>query len=357
MLSTVAPIAIEVPSAGTIFCGSAEEEPINTSSHPPMTDPSRRISLDEPSSLIFSNYDILLMPLEADEPVRFAPGNHVGNQRFKVLLGMHRHRYTQANEQGDEMSCQKIVEEVIHTVYKNCMPRGRFFEQGRNNQWQELQLVLSTFDMIKSCLESEPQDFVHCGERSPKRPRQHSIVSTSSSSEVSLPTSETTVSSANVFDIICDSSGKVVKKNCQHTGNNRFGIMVNIQTRNYKKCNRAAKKAMAKEVVSSIMDDASSRFLQDVDGQSSFESSSSYVVMSREMALVAVKKALDAATGNEKKKFRESEMEKLLARKRKKAVLGKLERRSGKSDCKTSLQLPTTFKSFQLAEPLVLAAI
>mmetsp|Transcript_28233 Transcript_28233/g.60159 ORF Transcript_28233/g.60159 Transcript_28233/m.60159 type:complete len:94 (-) Transcript_28233:14-295(-) len=57
----------------------------------------------EPSfSIEFSNYDVLLMPCEADEPVRFAPGNHVGNQRFRVLLSLFRRRYLQAVGRGDE---------------------------------------------------------------------------------------------------------------------------------------------------------------------------------------------------------------------------------------------------------------
>lgn len=301
-------------------------------------------------SMEFSNYDVLLMPCEekASEQVLCAPGNHVGNQRFRVLLSISRQRYLQADERGNKEECTRIAREVMDTVYHKCVPNGRFYEQNRDKQWQELQLGPSTIAMIQSALKNEPKDSLP-EERSPKRfciRRMGSIVSTDSEEEA-------TVAIPNRFDVICDAGGLKLKQDCDHTGNNRLKVVLDIRRQRYNKSNRKGRQAIAQEVVSSIIDDASSQFLQ-VD-----ESSGMYKTISREMATACITKTFDAKSEGNKKAYRISEVKKLMDRRKKKQLLGSLERRNndkGKKSCKLpsvsscALSTTTTFKAFQMVD-------
>lgn len=124
--------------------------------------------------------------------------------------------------------------------------------------------------------------------------------------------------------------------------------MLNIRMQKYKQSKLAGKRAIAEEVVSSIVDDASSQFLQ------SHKASGTYRPISREMAATCVKKAFDAAARGEKKKFGDAEVKKLMDRKKKKQLLGRIERQKGKKCVESAHRffsvVPTTFKAMQ---PLV----
>mmetsp|Transcript_38552 Transcript_38552/g.71070 ORF Transcript_38552/g.71070 Transcript_38552/m.71070 type:complete len:335 (+) Transcript_38552:126-1130(+) len=291
------------------------------------------------SSIEFSNYDVLLMPCELNKPVCFAPGNHVGNQRFRVLLSLYRQRYLQADMFLDQEECSRIVKDVITTVYQKCMPKGRFYEKDRNNQWQELPLGPSIVAIIRRCLEFEPTDSLHCEERNSKRVCRRS---SAFGSVVSVDSKEdSAVISPNRFDVICDAEGLGLNHDVNHTGNNRLKVLLNLQTKRYKKSNPDAKHTIAEDVVCSIIDDASSQFLR-LD-----ELSGRYNPMSRESALACIKNCLDATTEGEKRQFRSAEVKKLMDRRRKKAVMEKIERRKGIGNsiiCSTST--PTTLAVF-----------
>ncbi|KAL7528046.1 hypothetical protein ACHAXR_005573 [Thalassiosira sp. AJA248-18] len=301
----------------------------------------------------FSNYDILLMPCESDKPLRFAPGNHVGNQRFRVLLSLHRQRYLQADERSDEEECTRIALEVMEIVSQKCVPNGRFYEQIHCDQLQELQLGPSTVAIIKSSLKNEPKDGLHSEERSPKRffrqfgsEEPQAILQTGEPKRffrrVSTESEPETVTSPNPFDVICGANGLHLRENCQHTGNKRLKVMLNMRMMNYKRSDLVGKQTIAQEVVNSIMNDASSQFLR-VHGTTGM-----YKPISRELATTCMRNTLDAAaTKGGKKTIRKSEINKLMERKKNKAVLRRFECRkgsSGKSHHASSL--PTKFKSF-----------
>mmetsp|Transcript_23814 Transcript_23814/g.49832 ORF Transcript_23814/g.49832 Transcript_23814/m.49832 type:complete len:343 (+) Transcript_23814:111-1139(+) len=294
-------------------------------------------------SIEFSNYDVLLMQSCEDTPgpVSFAPGNHVGNQRFRVLLSLYRQRYLQAEIHLDNEECSRIAREVMATVYQKCVPNGRVYEKDRNNQWQELELGPSTLAIIQKCLANEPTDSLHSEERSPKQVccnnRRYSafgsVVSTDSEEGSSVPV-------PNRFDVICDAEEMTLKQGCKHTGNNRVKVLLDLHRKSYKQSkNTAAKRTIAQEIVSSIMDDASSQFLR-LD-----ELSGMYNPMSRESALACIKNSLDTATEGEKRQFRESEVKKLMDRRKKKAVLGRFERGRNGFECNLpdSSTTPTRF--------------
>ena len=75
----------------------------------------------------------------------------------------------------------------------------------------------------------------------------------------------------------------------KHTGNNRLKIMLDLRKNKYETSNEEGRRRIVEEVVSSIVDDASSNFLRQVDKKSSGK----YEVLSRDVATICVKFALD----------------------------------------------------------------
>lgn len=271
----------------------------------------------------FHNYDVLLMPSAIGEPLRFTPGNHVGNQRFRVLLSISRQRYLQADLFGHEHDCVSIVEEVLETVCNKCVPNGRFFEK-LGNQWKKIgHGSLST--LVMNALKNEPVETISL-ERGPKRVCRRSpgfellcqAASTLHESHVAPP---------NPFDVICAANGLGISlvKDCNHTGNNRLKILFDIRKKSYETSKQEGKQRIVQELVSSIIDDASGHFLE-VD-----KPSGKYREMSRELATSCVTIALDAAIEGEKRQFRQSEVKKLVLRKHKKALLDRHENRISKN--------------------------
>ena len=302
------------------------------------------------SNVTFSNYNVLLMPREAHEPfrIRFAPGSHVGNQRFRILLSLFRQRYLQTDARGDEEQCKSIAREVIDTLYNQCVPNARFYEQLSDDACQELQLGPTTVALIQNALKNEPRDCLHSTFR-PCAQECQSIVSSGSIS--CYDSEEEAINMPNRFDVIFNTDWLQLN-DCNHTGNNRIKVMLDMRMELYKKSNLPTKREIAAEVVASIMDEACSKFLE-VD-----EMSGMFKPISRELAVICTKNCFDTiADGDERHRInqlqvRQSEAKMLLARKRKKKVLNKCERRTGINRCLSprSYQPPTTLNKIQPEE-------
>lgn len=284
------------------------------------------------------SYDVLLSV--GSDTLSFAPGNHVGNQRFRVLLSIFRQRYLQADMFGDDYDCTSIAKEVFETVCYKCVPNGRFFEQGRNNGWQQFDHDSpSTIAMIKNALKNEPIE-VSAMERTPKRLRRadssgFELLWNAASKELPA-SSQGFVASPNPFDVVCEANGLGISQDRKHTGNNRLKIMFDMRMNIYKASTEKGKQMVAEEFVSSIIDDASGHFLQ-VD-----KPSDTFKVISRTLATACVRTALDTPTGV--KKIRESEVKKLVQRKHKKAILDRVEKRKGAGiNFFSCYATPTTF--------------
>ena len=299
-----------------------------------------------------NNYDVLLLSSTFDEPVRFSPGNHIGNQRFKVTLSLFRERYIQADLFGDESECVIVALDVMDTVCMKCVPNGRFFEQGRTNRWEQLDQGIA-IAIIRDALKNEPMEGTSFA-RAPKKVCRRPEAITSRGFDLlfqaalnKLPVPEEFVSSPKPFDIVCDSNGRDVSRSRQHIGNNRLKVMIDIRSKKYETSNSEGKKQIANEVVSSILDDAQGRFLK-VD-----KISGMYKLMSsRELAAACIKTTLDSATaGEDKKQFGNSEVRKLQQRKLKKALLDRHEARKGRAKGShrfSTFPMPTTFKKFAM---------
>ena len=275
--------------------------------------PSRSISIES------SNYNVFLTPREANEPRFLAQRNHVGNMRFLVLLSLFRQRYLQADEHGDEEECKCIAQELMDTVTRKCVPNGRFYEQLHDDEWKELALSrTATFTFIQCAL----KDGLRSEERSYKREcRRPAFMG----SLISLDEEDEAIAVPNRFDVICDAYRLQVKQDCCHTGNNRLKVMLQMRVECYKKSNLARKQEIVDEVVTSITDDARSKFLQADEPSGMFKS------LSRVAAATCVQNSLDAFVASvDECRFRTSEVKMLMDRRKKKAVLGLIERRTGR---------------------------
>ena len=278
--------------------------------------PSRSISIEP------SNYNVLLTPREANEPRLLAQGNYVGNMRFLVLLSLFRQRYIQADERGDEEECKCIAQELMDTVTRKCVPNGRFYEQLRDTEWKELALSpTEAVTFIRGAL----KDGLRSEERSHKRACHRPA---SMGSLVSLDDEDEDIAMPNRFDVICDANRLQMKQDCCHTGNNRFKVMLKMRVECYMKSNLARKQQIVDEVVTSIMDDACSKFLQANEPSGMFKS------LSRVAAAICVQNSFDAFEASvDERRHRKSEVKVLMDRRKRKAVLGLIERQTGSKSC------------------------
>jgi len=314
---------------------------------------SAKISID---SIDFSNYDVLLMPSSTEGVVRFAPDNHVGNQRFRVLLSLHRSRYLQAEKSGDDDMCTKIAKEVLDLVCNKCVPNGRFFDQvdtdDGSSSWKELDVNLSTIELIKQALKNEPttSPLMTSSTKLYKRRRTYgSIVSEDSEGETTITTKP------DRFDVICESNGRQLKFGSDHTGNYRLKVLLDMRlsSSSWSMSSPADKEQTAHDIVSSIVDASSSRFLRVKNNEQE-----GYVAMSREMAVECIMNTLSLISyGTRIKKEQqqaivqhESEVEMLLRRKRKKDTLEQCAKRVKLQSCdycvaSSAAGLPTTFNT------------
>jgi len=303
-------------------------------------------------SVDFSNYDVLLIPSSTE-----GVGNHVGNQRFRVLLSLHRSRYLQADKIDDDDMCTKIAKEVLDLVCNKCIPNGRFFEQvdtdtGNSSSWKELDINLTTIELIKQALKNEPttSPLMSSPKQQQLRRRRRtygSIVSEDSEGE-------TIITKPDRFDVICESNGRQLKFGSEHTGNYRLKVLLDMRlsSSSWNKSSPSDKEQAANDIVSSIVDASSSRFLRVKNDQEE-----GYVAMSREMAVECIMNSLSQISyGKRIKKeqqqpiVHESEIEMLLRRKRKKDTLEQCAKRVKKLSCdycamSSAAGLPTTFNT------------
>ena len=304
-----------------------------------------------------NNYDVILHRSAADDgPLHLARSiNHVGNLRFQIMIeSIFRQRYLQSELFADDYECQSIVQEVVDTICCKCVPNGRFFLLQDDNSLQQLESYSSyTTSMIHNVLQKYPVKDSSANavqSRSTKRIRRpDKCISTSGFDLLAHAASkQLLVERPDRFDVVCTTRGISESQHTgnNHTGNNRLKVMFTIRMKKYNSSNQEGKQQIVEEVVSSIIDDAGGRFLQQDK-----KSGNKYKVLSRISAVACVKKALDSVPGGEKKEHRDAEVKKLVQRKQRKDILDKLERKTGGMNKRGSLIFsssstpPTTFNT------------
>lgn len=317
-----------------------------------MNSTSRRDTTRSTASLQFTNYDVLLLPPSPcnEAAVQFAPCNHIGNNRFNVFLDLYRERFIRAEMMGDRIECNSIAFEVIETITKTCVPRGRIFELCWGGQWQELgsqQASRMTHNAlrtppIESSSSSSPSsanrlnpleahsiiDFRRSQVRYDDAPpakrfcRRASDFTSSQTAMMPMPnTSVDFVLSPSMFDVLCKAGGREYLKSICHVGNNRLKVLIDLRMKSYAVANANGRLMIASEVAGSIIDETCGRFLQEEKG------TGGWTHMSLEAALICVSNALHEATvahNTERTKLYASAVQNLRSRRHKKAVLDKI---------------------------------
>lgn len=89
-------------------------------------------------SLEIGNWDVLVEPMPTDNSIfrLYQQKNHVGNNRFEVLLNMHRSEFDDTLVAG--MDTAPVVSKIINIVNEQCLPKGRFLCLDSKGGWKEL---------------------------------------------------------------------------------------------------------------------------------------------------------------------------------------------------------------------------
>lgn len=77
----------------------------------------------------FSKYDVLVAPPSPGLSTEYSltkHQDHVGNQRFQVLLNMNQESYRNSQKRGAVDECNQTVDTLVDTVCNQVVPRGRF---------------------------------------------------------------------------------------------------------------------------------------------------------------------------------------------------------------------------------------
>ena len=166
---------------------------------------------------------------------------------------------------------------------------------------------------------------------------------------------EATITKPDRFDVICETNGQQLKFGSEHTGNYRLKVLLDMRlsSSSWNKSSPPDKEQAANDIVSSIVDASSSRFLRVKNNEEE-----GYVAMSREMAVECITNTLSMlsyGTMRFKKQqqqpiVHESEVEMLLRRKRKKDTLEQCAKRVKLQSCdycamSSVAGLPTTFNT------------
>lgn len=260
-----------------------------------------------------SNYDVLFLADNDSRRIQFAPGHHIGNQRFRVFLNMHRQAFEVAESDFDNEECDRIAGIIVRTVCHECVPRGRFLEKRgteaneRDKEWVDIGdgpmariRVRQAFDVVPTHLGSH-DDQIHSvhnepgAQNSPRDRHQapdlqfgggsepHECILGNHSSHVPQKrkylrsTSDTAVTlekrirggmprtgshrctvkydirpcDINKNDVLCGGSGMGILST-DNVGNNRFRVLVSIQRDKYAAADRKRKFKIVCDIVNTV---------------------------------------------------------------------------------------------------------
>ena len=239
----------------------------------------------------------------------------------RVLLSLFRRRYLAARAVGDEAECASVASLVLETVCDRCVPNGRFFVQHEGGWRQFERDGPATVRMAQRALELEPVEAAP-----PKRERPAPFLEMlCQAAEGKAPLRDESEEEPGPFDVVCDAGGKGLAKERGYTGNNRLKILLAIRMRSYRAASgRRGKRKIAKEVVSSVLDEAGGRYLR-------CYASGRYEILPRKDAVECTQRAFDAAArriARKRKRKRKaySEAQKMVQRKHKRAILNMAEK-------------------------------
>lgn len=258
-----------------------------------------------------SNFDVILV--RSDGVLRPATGHHVGNSRLQATLNLYKERYCQAFLFGNESECHHIAIEVMFVTCRQSTPNGRFLECCQGSLVELTNSVVVAF--IRTCL--QPTEELQ--EPEPKRVCRH-----------------ITQDLLDSYDVICEESELELKPDCEHVGNNRLKVLVDIRMEKYMRSDVDNKLKIVEEVVEAIID-CSGHFLK-LD-----QSSGKYTCISKEEATICVKNAF--MKQNESMNGRSSFLQPLVPQMKRKVELQMIEHRRISVDAPFGSPVPTKLYS------------
>ena len=92
--------------------------------------------------------------------VRFASVQHPGNNRFYIEISLHRQRFMEAFDSGNEMLCNEIATNIVRTVTLQSYPPGRFLEYdplGSSVDWIDIGQDQAAIERVKGALREPPE--------------------------------------------------------------------------------------------------------------------------------------------------------------------------------------------------------
>lgn len=246
-------------------------------------------------SIQISNWDVLLQISERSGGSGYelcSESNHVGNNRFDVLLNMNRSHFEEAQKEGDSMPA---VKRLIGIVTEQTSPPGRFLLRG--STWTIVppdDVIAFVTELLTVPLQSSPELPKASEDSDPegnerKRGRRSSLLRRSLSASVISALSESfmpddkkkvsrgqrpsikrvpwlsmrparrTTIDARALDVIFNENGtELIAK---HTGNNRLQVMVDMQQLMFQGSPESKQKDMIAEIQSTVHTHWGGRFL------------------------------------------------------------------------------------------------
>jgi len=93
--------------------------------------------------------------------VQFASKGHPGNNRFYVLLCMHRKEFLKAAALGSTKVCDQIAQKILKNICTDSVPNGRFLEcnikSWSQNSWRNIEHEKNIIEIVKWALKEPPK--------------------------------------------------------------------------------------------------------------------------------------------------------------------------------------------------------
>jgi len=151
----------------------------------------------------FTNYDVLLVLSPSDTTttnnlskkedynwrpnqkftVHFAVSDHIGNNRFTVLLNLHRDSYKQAIDSDDEDKCHGIIQTLVDAICDKCV--GRLLEKTKTSSkngseyfYRDLGDGKEARDILRAALLQSTIDVYNAIDDEPKAAREEQYLDT-----------------------------------------------------------------------------------------------------------------------------------------------------------------------------------
>ena len=239
-----------------------------------------------------TNYDVLVEPPTPGKSEDYQLDkhkNHIGNNRLRVFLNLHRLPYESAWQRDDFEECNKIIDKIFKTVSEQCVPRGRFLVSSSSANgdlsdtisWNAMEEASAKI-FLRNVLLPAPKTKDEDEESEEQKRRQRSSLLRRSASETmvgvlkKIPKAQTQEepttwksqqngsATPKRMDVILTKTGDALDPNSQSVGNNRLHVLVAMQSASYQQASLEDREAKINEVITTVNTFWKGRFLKQI---------------------------------------------------------------------------------------------